>query len=133
MPQFGKAPVVQWIEYRIPVPTIGVRLPTGVLLPSHFKHPPPLNSYLCILLSKNRLKPAFGKATSGYGRHFVGLWRARQVLVLMYPHSCALWAFFWILSVSILRQIARCLSLLPCVWNLRLFKIAKEVIKLALR
>ncbi len=26
------APVVQWIEYRIPVPTIGVRLPTGVLL-----------------------------------------------------------------------------------------------------
>ena len=24
--------VVQWIEYRIPVPTIGVRLPTGVLI-----------------------------------------------------------------------------------------------------
>lgn len=25
-----KAPIVQWIEYRIPVPTIGVRLPMGV-------------------------------------------------------------------------------------------------------
>ena len=24
-------PVVQWIEYWIPVPTIGVRLPTGIL------------------------------------------------------------------------------------------------------
>ena len=23
-------PVVQWIEYRIPVPMIGVRIPTGV-------------------------------------------------------------------------------------------------------
>ena len=27
-----QAPIVQWIEYRIPVPTIGVRLPMGVLL-----------------------------------------------------------------------------------------------------
>ena len=25
--------VVQWIEYRIPVPTIGVRLPTGIQKP----------------------------------------------------------------------------------------------------
>ena len=24
--------VVQWIEFRIPVPTIGVRLPTGILI-----------------------------------------------------------------------------------------------------
>lgn len=26
--------VVQWIEFRIPVPTIGVRLPTGIHLKS---------------------------------------------------------------------------------------------------
>ena len=27
--------VVQWIEYRIPVPTIGVRLPTGIQKQRH--------------------------------------------------------------------------------------------------
>ena len=28
--KYGDAPVVQWIEYRIPVPTIWVRFPSGV-------------------------------------------------------------------------------------------------------
>ena len=37
MPQFKNAPVVQWIEYRIPVPTIGVRLPTGVRILKSFQ------------------------------------------------------------------------------------------------
>ncbi len=30
------APIVQWIEYWIPVPTIGVRLPMGVLTDAHY-------------------------------------------------------------------------------------------------